>query len=84
MSTPPVPDDLTVAAPLTETQSRLLSYLRTQCEGTTYLKSKAVAEELDFSAKEVGINMAILQEKVSGIEIEQWGRSSSTTWEVHR
>jgi len=84
MSTPPARDDLTVAAPLSETQAELLSYLREHCEGTTYLKAKFVAEELDLSAKEVGINMAILREKVSGIEIEQWARSAGSTWKVTR
>mgnify|MGYP000539443151 CR=1 FL=1 len=82
MSTPSRRDDVTAARPLTDTQSRILAYLRDQGDGPTYLKSKYVADELDLSSKEVGINMSILQDRVSGIEIEQWGHSSSTTWLV--
>ena len=82
MSTPSCHDEVTAATPLTETQSRLLSYLLDREEGVTYLKSKVVARELDLSAKEVGINMAALQDRVNGVEIEQWARSSSTTWKV--
>lgn len=74
--------DVTATRPLTDTQSKILSYLREQTDGTTYLKSKYVADELDLSSKEVGINMSILQDRISGIEIEQWGHSSSTTWKV--
>ncbi|PSQ26942.1 hypothetical protein BRD06_05560 [Halobacteriales archaeon QS_9_67_15] len=75
-------DGTIAGTPLTDTQSQLLSYLRDRVEGTTYLKSKYVATELGLSSKEVGINMGILEERATGIEIEQWGRSSSTTWKV--
>ena len=75
-------DGTIAGTPLTDTQSQLLSYLRDRVEGTTYLKSKYVAKELGLSSKEVGINMGILEERATGIEIEQWGRSSSTTWKV--
>jgi biotin operon repressor len=82
MPTPPHRDEVTAASPLTETQAKLLAYLRERTDGPTYLKSKYVADELGLSSKEVGTNMSVLQDRVSGIEIEQWGRSSSTTWRV--
>ena len=63
-------------------RGRAFRYLLDREEGVTYLKSKVVARELDLSAKEVGINMAALQDRVTGIEIEQWARSSSTTGKV--
>ena len=84
MSAPPRRDEVTATAPLSETQSQLLAYLQEQDEGVTYLKAKFVAQDLDLSAKEVGINMAVLREKVSGIEIEQWARSAGSTWKVTR
>jgi hypothetical protein len=67
---------------LSETQARLLSYLLERVDGTAYLKAKHVADELDLSSKEVGINMGILAERTDDVAIEQWGRSSSTTWKV--
>jgi hypothetical protein len=75
--------DRPVARPsLSETQSRLLSYLCDRVDGTAYLKAKHVADELDLSSKEVGINMGILADRTDDVAIEQWGRSSSTTWKV--
>jgi len=68
---------------LSETQARLLSYLLERVDGTAYLKAKYVADELDMSAKEVGINMGILADRTDDVTIEQWGRSSSTTWKVN-
>ena len=82
MSTPSRGETPVAGTPLTDTQSQIASYLRDRVEGTTYVKSKYVAEELGLSSKEVGINMGILQERVADIDIEQWGRSSSTTWKV--
>ena len=82
MSTPSRSETPVADTPLTDTQSQIVSYLRDRVEDTTYVKSKYVAEELDLSSKEVGINMGILQERVADIDIEQWGRSSSTTWKV--
>lgn len=81
MSTPSGSDP-PAGTPLTETQAQICAYLRDRVDGTIYLKSKYVAEDLDLSSKEVGTNMGILQERVRDIEIEQWGRSSSTTWKV--
>ncbi|WP_135365983.1 DUF7123 family protein [Halosimplex halophilum] len=79
----PARRDGSVASPsLSETQARLLSYLRDRVDGTAYLKAKYVAEELDLSSKEVGINMGILADRADDVTIEQWGRSSSTTWKV--
>jgi len=79
----PTRRDRPLARPsLTETQSRLLSYLLDRVDGIAYLKAKYVAEDLGLSSKEVGINMGILAERTDDVTIEQWGRSSSTTWKV--
>lgn len=67
---------------LTDTQARILTHLREEVDGTAYFKSKFIAKRLDLSAKEVGVNMQRLQEHSTGIQIEQWGSSSSTTWKV--
>jgi hypothetical protein len=79
----PARRDRPLARPsLSETQSRLLAYLLERVDGTAYLKAKYVADELDLSSKEVGINMGILADRADDVTIEQWGRSSSTTWKV--
>jgi len=75
--------DRSIARPsLSETQARLLSYLCDRVDGTAYMKAKYVADDLGLSSKEVGINMGILAERTDDVTIEQWGRSSSTTWKV--
>ncbi|PSQ00984.1 hypothetical protein BRC89_00405 [Halobacteriales archaeon QS_4_70_19] len=70
-----------LAADLTEKQRRIVDYLRTEADGTTYFKSRLVGEALDLSAKEVGANMRVVKE-VAPFEIEKWGYSSGTTWKV--
>lgn len=82
MSTPSRGESPVAGTPLTDTQAQIRAYLRERVDGTTYVKSKYVAEDLGLSSKEVGINMGILQERVADLDIEQWGRSSSTTWKV--
>ncbi|MFB6140254.1 MAG: hypothetical protein ABEJ26_07445 [Halosimplex sp.] len=82
MSTPPRRGPSVGRSSLTETQSQILSHLRERVDGIAYVKAKYVAEELGLSSKEVEINMGILAERADDVDIEQWGRSSSTTWKV--
>ncbi|WP_459194543.1 DUF7123 family protein [Halosimplex sp. J119] len=82
MPTPTRRDGAIAAPSLTETQSQILAHLREQVDGTAYFKAKYIAEELGLSPKEVGINMGLLQDRTREVEIEQWGRSDSTTWKV--
>ena len=69
---------------LTPKQRRILEYLRERKDDRTYFKSRLIGEDLDMSAKEVGANMPAIAdgEVVDDIEVERWGYSSATTWEV--
>ncbi|MFB6105443.1 MAG: hypothetical protein ABEJ70_00580 [Halobacteriaceae archaeon] len=67
---------------LTPKQRRILAYLETHVGEQTYFKSRLIGEALDLSAKEVGSNMAALEENEVGLDVEKWGYSSSTTWMV--
>lgn len=67
---------------LTPKQRRILTYLRERVSSNTYFKSRLIGEELDLSAKEVGANMKAIAGAEHGLDIERWGYSSSTTWQV--
>jgi hypothetical protein len=67
---------------LTPKQRRILEYLRDQVASETYFKSRLIGAELDLSAKEVGSNMRALAGADHDLDIERWGYSSSTTWQV--
>lgn len=67
---------------LTPKQRRILAYLRERVSTNTYFKSRLIGEELGLSAKEVGANMKAIARAEHGLDIEQWGYSSSTTWQV--
>ncbi|MFB6109642.1 MAG: hypothetical protein ABEJ60_02055 [Halodesulfurarchaeum sp.] len=67
---------------LTPKQRRILGYLRERVPQETYFKSRLIGEELDLSAKEVGTNMQAVAEAARELDIERWGYSSSTTWQV--
>lgn len=82
MQESPVQRSTETATRFTETQRRILSYLRDQARTQTYFKSGAVGEELGLSANEVGTNIAALREQTTEVDIEKWGYSSSTTWKV--
>lgn len=72
----PIPDGLTPK------QRKILAYLRDRVPEETYFKSRLIGEALDLSAKEVGANMQAVARADHGLEIERWGYSSSTTWQV--
>jgi len=62
---------------------RLREYLHERVEdGDVYFKSKYVANDLSFSAHEVGALFVKLSERDTGLEIEQWACSNGTTWQV--
>ena len=67
---------------LSPKQRRILDYLRDQSESRTYFKSRLIAEDLSLSPKEVGTNMVAIRDGDFDVEVEKWGYSSSTTWEV--
>jgi len=73
----------TASAPdLSEKQRRILAYLRTQVDGQAYFKSRLIGRDLGLSAKEVGTNMRAIADGDTGVQVEKWGYSSSTTWKV--
>ena len=67
---------------LTPKQRQILAYLRERVAEETYFKSRLIGEALDLSAKEVGANMRAVARADHDLDIEQWGYSSSTTWQV--
>jgi DNA-binding MarR family transcriptional regulator len=72
------------AAPtdLTDKQQRILAYLRREGESQTYFKSRLIGEDLGMTAKEVGTNMTAIARGDFDVDVEKWGYSSSTTWQV--
>jgi hypothetical protein len=48
----------------------------------TYLRARDIASELDGSPKAVAQYLSQLQDELSDISLEQWGRSKSTTWRI--
>jgi DNA-binding MarR family transcriptional regulator len=67
---------------LTDKQQRILAYLRQKGETKTYFKSRLIGEELGLTAKEVGTNMTAIANGEFDVDVEKWGYSSSTTWQV--
>lgn len=72
----------TQSVELTEKQQRILEYLENHVDAKTYFKSRVIGSELGLSAKEVGTNMTAIARENTGISVEKWGYSSSTTWKV--
>jgi len=67
---------------LTDKQRRILRYLREEGATQTYFKSRLIGEDLGMTAKEVGTNMTAIAEGEFDVDVEKWGYSSSTTWQV--
>ena len=72
------------SANLTEKQSRILGHITEQLDEQSFFKSRYIAEDLELSAKEIGVNLGIISEKVTELDFEQWGKSSGTTWKITR
>ncbi|MFT4889492.1 MAG: DNA-binding MarR family transcriptional regulator [Halobacteriales archaeon] len=70
------------ATDLTDKQQRILAYLRRKGETKTYFKSRLIGEDLGMTAKEVGTNMTAIANGDFDVDVEKWGYSSSTTWQV--
>ncbi|MFW5929999.1 MAG: DUF7123 family protein [Halobacteriota archaeon] len=66
-----------------EDQRRILSHLRASVSrGKTYFKSKSIADATGLSSKQVGVHLSNLKDACEDLEIEKWGYSTSTTWQV--
>jgi hypothetical protein len=62
---------------------RLSEYLRDRiADGDIYFKSKYVADDLDFSAHEIGALFVKVRELDNDLTVEQWACSNGTTWRV--
>jgi hypothetical protein len=70
------------AGDLSEKQRHILNYLRDHADTKTYFKSRLIGQELGMTAKEVGTNMTAIADGDFQVEVERWGYSSSTTWQV--
>ena len=70
------------AGTLSDKQRRILTYLRDHADEKTYFKSRLIGQELGMTAKEVGTNMTAIADGDFQVEVERWGYSSSTTWQV--
>ena len=62
----------------------LVEYLRarTREEGTIYVKSRFIAEDIDLSSKEIGSFMKRLADGATDLSVEQWSYTNGTTWRV--
>lgn len=57
---------------------------RVSAEGTIYVKSRFVAEEVDLSSKEIGACMRKLRDGPTELRVEAWAYTNGTTWRVSR
>jgi hypothetical protein len=70
------------AVTLSDKQRRILGYLREKGRMETYFKSRLIGEDLGMTAKEVGANTTAIADGEFDVDVEKWGYSSSTTWQV--
>lgn len=55
---------------------------RLEREGEFYCKSKFLASDLEYSAKEIGTAMPELAESIPEVTIEKWSYTNATTWRI--
>lgn len=68
---------------LSEEQRRILEHLQDGIgRGKRYFKSRSIADSTGLSSKQVGVHLSILKDACDEMEIQKWGRSTSTTWQV--
>ena len=64
---------------------RVAEYLReevSKANGSLYVKSRFIAEEIELSAKEIGATIHRIDPGQHGIDVEKWAYTSGTTWRV--
>lgn len=60
-------------------------YLEQQADSEpTYLKASEIADDIGETPKAVAQHLQRLQNELSEITLEQWGRSKSVTWLVQK
>lgn len=68
---------------MNEKQKRLYRYLKKEVDNEKeFFKSKYIKEDLDLSAKEIGLNIIELDKKVDDLNIEKWSNAKGNTWKV--
>jgi hypothetical protein len=62
----------------------LVAYLRERVreEGTLYVKSRFIAEDIGLSSKEIGSYMQRIQDAATDLDVEAWAYTNGTTWRV--
>lgn len=55
-----------------------------ETDGSLYVKSKFIADDLDLSAKEIGWSIRRLSEVDTHLTIEKWSYTGGTTWRISR
>lgn len=69
----------------TITTDSVRTYLEQRAsEEPTYLKAHDIAADLETSPKAVAQYLHRLRDELTGVTLEQWGRSKSTTWQLRR
>ncbi|TAJ45031.1 hypothetical protein CUJ86_05265 [Methanofollis fontis] len=69
----------------TRVQRKILCYLTDlAANGRCYIKARHVASDLGLTAKEVGMNLSILSESCTSLEILKWSNGNGTTWAISR
>jgi len=59
------------------------SYLEREVRsGENYFKSRFIAEDLEFSANEIGAVLYQLQQESDLLDVEQWSYTNGTTWRI--
>lgn len=54
-----------------------------QTEGSLYVKSRFLAEEMELSAREIGTALGRLADREGRLTVERWAKSGgSLTWRV--
>lgn len=77
-----MPDDSETT--LTTVQARIEDYL-VDCvrDGETFFKSRTMEDDLPYSASQIGVNITVLREKTTRLEITEWaGSANASTWQV--
>lgn len=67
---------------LTEKQHEILDYLWESVDDQTYFKSRYIADDLGFTAPEVGTNIARIIDHDVDLNIERWGGNGGIIWKV--
>lgn len=76
----------TAAASSDPRLARLAGFLRQRVRARDgdcyYFKSKFIADEVELSPKEIGALLPELRETVDDLDVERWGYTNATTWQV--